>query len=215
MDREALVGWLSVIDQVSYYELLGVAPSSGQDQIRRAFHGFAATFHPDTHAVRPPDERAAVSRIFTRGTEAYRVLSDSAQRARYDELRAGPSRATRLSSAPQHGTGGGVRVTAKPPAPPPPPPRVQAPGSRNVAAASPSAAPKASSGAVGRLEDHVRHSRARPFAQQAETLAKKHEYGKAKLQLKLAMSMDPDNPALAAYLVELDARLAEAKKKPF
>jgi hypothetical protein len=57
--------------------------------------------------------------------------------------------------------------------------------------------------------------RARPFAQQAEALAKKHEYAKAKLQLKLALNMDPGNPALEAYLGELDLRIAEAKKKPF
>jgi curved DNA-binding protein CbpA len=203
MDREALVGWLSVIDKVSYYELLGVQPNSGVDQIRRAFHGFAATFHPDTHAVRPPDERAAISRIFTRGTEAYRVLSDTNLRSRYDEQRSGPSQATRLSSVPQRGG-----LTAKPPPPPAPPP-----SSRGAAEASASA-PKPGK-AVGKLEDHVKNSRARPFAQQAEMLAKKLEYGKAKLQLKLAMNMDPDNPALIGYLGELDARIAEAKKKPY
>jgi curved DNA-binding protein CbpA len=209
MDREALVGWLAVIDKVSYYELLGVRPDAGQDQIRRAFHGFAATFHPDTHAVRPPDERAAISRIFTRGTEAYRVLSDTTLKSRYDEQRSGPSQATRLSNVPTSPGGRGPGASAKPPAPPPPPP-----SSRSVAGASVAAtAPRA--GTVGKLEDHVRNMRARPFAQQAEMLAKKLEYGKAKLQLKLAMNMDPDNPALQAYLTELDARLAEAKKKPY
>jgi curved DNA-binding protein CbpA len=198
MDIEAIRGWLAVIDEVSYYELLGVDPAAGQDQIRRAFHGFAATFHPDSHGVRPPDERAAINRIFTRGTEAYRVLTDSALRSRYDEQRAGRSSNARLAS------GGSLRpsITAKPAAPPPPPP----------SAGSVSTAPKA--GAVGRLEDHVKNSRARPFAQQAEALAKKHEYGKAKLQLKLAMSMDPGNSALESYLGDLDLRIAEAKKKP-
>ena len=97
MDIEAIRGWLAVIDEVSYYELLGVDPAAGQDQIRRAFHGFAATFHPDSHGVRPADERAAINRIFTRGTEAYRVLTDSALRSRYDEQRAGPSNKARLA----------------------------------------------------------------------------------------------------------------------
>jgi hypothetical protein len=68
---------------------------------------------------------------------------------------------------------------------------------------------------VGRLEDHVRSVRARPFAQEAETLAKKREFGKAKLQLQLAMNMDPDNPVLEAYLAEVQARITEAKRKPF
>jgi hypothetical protein len=66
---------------------------------------------------------------------------------------------------------------------------------------------------AGRLEDHVRSARARPFAREAESLAKKREYGKAKLQLKLALSMDPANPALESYLHDLDARIAELKHK--
>jgi curved DNA-binding protein CbpA len=200
MDRDAIVGWLSVIDKVSYYELLGVGPGAGLDQIRRAFHGFAVTFHPDTHVVRPPDERAAISRIFTRGTEAYRVLSDSFLRSRYDEQRAGSGQATRLTGPPQRGS------WIPKPAPPLPPP----PLSRSTVPAAP-----VDPGSVGRLEDHVRTVRARPFAQEAETLAKKREYGKAKLQLQLAMNMDPDNPVLEAYLAELQARITEAKRKPF
>jgi curved DNA-binding protein CbpA len=199
MDIEAIRGWLAVIDQVSYYELLGVDPAAGQDEIRRAFHGFATAFHPDGHGVRPADERAAINRIFTRGTEAYRVLSDSALRSRYDEQRAGPTSRARLSAGPSPGPA----RTARPPAPPPPPP----------SSAGVSVAPKAA-GPVGRLEDHVKNSRARPFAQQAEALAKKLEYGKAKLQLKLAMNMDPNNPALETYLGELDQRIAEAKRRP-
>ena len=205
MDRDAIVGWLAVLDKVSYYELLGVPPDAGQDQIRRAFHGFAATFHPDTHAVRPPDERAAVNRIFTRGAEAYRVLSDSTLKSRYDEQRRGSAGEARLSSAPQRAS---AKPAAPPPRPPPPPP-----SARDVAQGS-AAPPRTTSAPAGRLEDHARNTRARPFAQQAEALAKKHEYAKAKLQLKLALSMDPGNPALEAYLGELDLRIAEAKKKP-
>jgi len=202
MDVEAIRGWLAVIDQVSYYELLGVGPTAGQDEIRRAFHGFAAAFHPDSHGVRPASERAAINRIFTRGTEAYRVLSDSALRFRYDEQRAGPSNQTRLV-----GGSNFAPSMSRPPAAAPPPP----PSSRSVSGPPQPAGSKAP---VGRLEDHVRNSRARPFAQQAEALAKKLEFGKAKLQLKLAMNMDPNNPALESYLGELDQRIVEAKRKP-
>ena len=201
MDIEAIRGWLAVIDQVSYYELLGVDPAAGQDDIRRAYYGFAAAFHPDSHGVRPQNERKAINRIFTRGTEAYRVLSDSALRSRYDEQRAGPKSQARLAG----GSNPAPSMSARPPAAPPPPP-----SSRAVSGA-PQAAPTKG---AGRLEDHVRNSRARPFAQQAEALAKKLEYGKAKLQLKLAMNMDPNNPALETYLGELDQRIAEAKRRP-
>lgn len=183
--------------------------------IRRAYHGFAAVFHPDAHGVRSADERAAISRIFTRGTEAYRVLSESGLRSRYDEQRAGPSSQARLGG----GANFGAATTARPPAPRPPPPPPPPPSNRSApgAPAPPNAAPaNAAPGRaapVGRLEDHVRNGRARPFAQQAEALAKKLEYGKAKLQLKLAMNMDPNNPALESYLADLDQRIAEAKRR--
>ncbi len=199
MDSDAIMGWLAVIDRVSYYELLGVQPLAGQDEIRRAFHGFAATFHPDTHAVRPAAERDAIRKIFARGTEAYRVLSDAALRSRYDEQRAGPASTPRLTGA--SSLGGSMPTRA--PAPPPRPPGSVAPAS----------APGKSVAPVGRLEDHVKNSRARPFAQQAEALAKKQDYSKAKLQLRLAMNMDPNNPALEAYLKELETLIASAKKK--
>jgi curved DNA-binding protein CbpA len=198
MDADAIHGWLAVIDSVTYYELLGVSPGAGQDEIRRAFHGFASTFHPDGHGVRPSKELAAIHRIFARGTEAYRVLSDSTLRVRYDELRARTGGAARLPL----GTSPPARPTAAPPAPPP---------SVAPAAGGPTRPPGS---AVGRLEDHVKNARARPFAQQAEALAKKLEFSKAKLQLKLAMNIDPDNAALEAYLRGLEDRIAEAKRKP-
>jgi DnaJ-class molecular chaperone len=200
MDRERIEGWLAVMDQVSYYELLGIAPDAGRDDIRRAFHGFAVTFHPDTHGTRSHEERTDIGRIFTRGTEAYRVLSDTQLRARYDEQRTRPGQAVRLSVAPQHGA-----VTAKPPAPPPPLPPVDGHPQSSI--------PDLDGDIAGRLEEHVKNVRARPFAQEAEALAKRREYVKARLQLQLAMNMDPDNPVLASYLSELQARIAETKSK--
>src|SRR5580698_1758221 len=177
MDIERIFAWLDVIDKVSYYELLGVGLDAGQDQIRRAFHGFAVTFHPDTHVTRTAEERTAIGRIFTRGTEAYRVLSDAQLRSLYDEQRAGPGPTTRLAAAPQHGS-----ITLRPSAPRPPPPLLG--GAPRGADGDP---PMADADLAGRLEDHVKNGRARPFAQEAELLAKRHEYGKAKLQLQLAM----------------------------
>lgn len=204
MDSDRIEGWLAVIDEVSYYELLGVAEAAGQDQIRRAFHGFAVTFHPDTHVTRTAEERTAIGRIFTRGTEAYRVLSDALLRSRYDEQRAGPGPAKRLTVSPQHGG-----KTVRPPAPlPPPPPFGDLSLDSNLEPGP------ADTDVVGRLEDHVKNGRARPFAHEAEVLARRREYGKAKLQLQLAMSMDPDNPVLASYLGDLQARIDETKRKP-
>jgi curved DNA-binding protein CbpA len=200
MDREAIRSWLTVIDKLSYYELLGVEPQAGADQIRRAFYGFAATFHPDGHLLRPADEREAIGTIFKRGTEAYRVLSDGALRMRYDDARTGDNAPTRMTSTAERAGGSqGLRSGVPPPSLTRPP---------AAAGSTPAVVIQ------GRLEDFVRQSRARPFAQQAEALAKKKEFGKAKLQLKLAMSMDPSNPALESYMKDLDQKIAEGKLRP-
>jgi curved DNA-binding protein CbpA len=203
-----IASWMAVLDKVSHYELLGVRPDEGGDALRKAFQGFAATFHPDLHRNRGADEQAAVSAIFKRGTEAHRVLSDPALRARYDEQRTGkpaqrglaskapplPSRSSTMPASvaaiPTPGIAFSVRKSELP----------SAAAARNI---------------TGRLEDFVRQPRARPFAQQAEALSKKGEHAKAKLQLKLAMNMDQGNEALEAYLKELDVLIDEGKKKPF
>jgi curved DNA-binding protein CbpA len=100
--EEYVFAWLRVLDELTYYELFGVAYSASPDDLRAAFHVFCDTFHPDRHVARPGDEREAISTIFKRGTEAYVVLSDGALRAHYDaQLATSPSqRPIRLSLSP-------------------------------------------------------------------------------------------------------------------
>jgi DnaJ-class molecular chaperone len=170
MDRQAINDWLGVLDDITYYVLLGVYATASPDDLKIAFHSFADTFHPDNHAGRRPDEREAIGRIFKRGTEAYRVLSDPALRAGYDaSLAEGapPSVASRRSSLP--------------------PAKERAPG------------PK-------RLEDTLRSPNARPFARRAEELAKNGDFKQAKIQLTMARHYEPNNPALEAFLEELEAK---------
>jgi curved DNA-binding protein CbpA len=82
---ETVFEWLHVLDALTYYELFEVQEGATPDEVRRAFHAFCDSFHPDRHVGRSDDERAAVAAIFKRGTEAYLVLTDDALRARYDE----------------------------------------------------------------------------------------------------------------------------------
>jgi curved DNA-binding protein CbpA len=86
MDAQVLGDWLNVLDDLTYYAILGVGTDASYDTLKQAFHSFAETFHPDAHAARPAREREAVALIFKRANEAYRVLSDPALRARYDQL---------------------------------------------------------------------------------------------------------------------------------
>jgi curved DNA-binding protein CbpA len=89
---EPFGAWLAVLDDLTYYELFGLDPRAGADDVRTAFHVFCDTFHPDLHFGRPDPEREAVSTIFKRGTEAYLVLGDVGLRGHYD---------AELSSRPQ------------------------------------------------------------------------------------------------------------------
>jgi curved DNA-binding protein CbpA len=86
MDAEAIAAWVRVVDDLTYYALLGVPHDVTPDALKRAFHAFAEQFHPDAHVGRPDDERSAIAIVFKRANEAYRVLDDPALRERYDRL---------------------------------------------------------------------------------------------------------------------------------
>jgi len=64
---------------------------------------------------------------------------------------------------------------------------------------------------AGRLLDKVRTPGARPFVIRAEELRKKGDPKQAKIQLVMAMHMDPKNPAIEAFARELDDEI-KAKK---
>lgn len=87
------------LDELDYYDVLGVPKEATPDAIRAAFHRFATRYHPDRQ-VGSFEERALASLVFRRGTEAYRVLMSGEQRARYDQaLARGVLRLTGLSGA--------------------------------------------------------------------------------------------------------------------
>ncbi len=81
---ETIFAWVRVLDELTYYELFGIEPDASDDEVRTAFHAFCDTFHPDRHFSRSAEERAALARIFKRGTEAHLVLTDFGLRSRYD-----------------------------------------------------------------------------------------------------------------------------------
>jgi DnaJ-class molecular chaperone len=84
LDLEHLRAWAEVLDESTYYEILGVLHIADAGAIRGAFHEFALAFHPDAQLTLAPEERRLVQHIFQRGVEAYRVLVADEQRAAYD-----------------------------------------------------------------------------------------------------------------------------------
>ena len=80
-----------VLDQLDYYRLLGVEPSTGASQVKKSFYAIAARFHPDRNRDAPEQVRDAIYDIYKRINEAYQVLSDPERRKLYDQQLAGGS----------------------------------------------------------------------------------------------------------------------------
>jgi curved DNA-binding protein CbpA len=74
----------AVLERLDYYRLLGVDPGARVPEIKRAFFGIAARFHPDRNRDAEPAVAAAIYEIFKRLNEAYRVLCDHEKRKAYE-----------------------------------------------------------------------------------------------------------------------------------
>ncbi|PUZ27408.1 molecular chaperone DnaJ [Chitinophaga costaii] len=64
-----------------YYEILGVAKSASQDELKKAYRKVAMQYHPD----RNPDNKEAEEK-FKEAAEAFEVLSNPDKRAQYDRF---------------------------------------------------------------------------------------------------------------------------------
>jgi len=69
------------MDYKDYYKTLGVAKSSSQDEIKKAFRKLAIKYHPDKN---PGDKKSEEK--FKEINEANEVLSDPEKRKKYDDL---------------------------------------------------------------------------------------------------------------------------------
>ena len=63
-----------------YYDVLGVAKTADEAEIKRAYRKLAKKYHPDVSKEANADEK------FKEVQEAYDVLGDSSKRARYDQF---------------------------------------------------------------------------------------------------------------------------------
>lgn len=68
-------------DKRDYYEVLGVEKSASSDELKRAYRKVAKKYHPDINK----DDKEAENK-FKEANEAYAVLSNEEQRARYDQF---------------------------------------------------------------------------------------------------------------------------------
>lgn len=64
-----------------YYEILGIPQTATDEDIRQAYRSLARRAHPDV------SEDAVDGEVFQDAQEAYEILSDPAQRQKYDQWR--------------------------------------------------------------------------------------------------------------------------------
>jgi len=67
---------------VSYYELLGIHPKAGLEEIRQAYRNKLKEWHPDKNPDRI-EEAEEVTKILN---QAYHILSDPGRRKHYDRM---------------------------------------------------------------------------------------------------------------------------------
>lgn len=67
-------------DEFDYYEVLGVAKTASEKDIKKAYRKLAIKYHPDKN----PHDKAAATVKFQQIGEAYAILSDKSKRREYD-----------------------------------------------------------------------------------------------------------------------------------
>ena len=73
------------LSQMNYYQILDVAKTAGEDEIKKAYFHLARRFHPDRFdRSLPANYRVQIEDVFDRITKAYRTLTNQEGRRDYD-----------------------------------------------------------------------------------------------------------------------------------
>jgi hypothetical protein len=96
-ERVELERRFAVLEQLDYFEVMGLEPTASPADIKRAFHHQSRTYHPDRFFQSTDSElRERVHAVYKRVTEAYFVLRDDARRKQYLSDISGPERLAKL-----------------------------------------------------------------------------------------------------------------------
>ena len=98
-DEEDLKGFLARIDNAAdHYGVLAVTSTASIDDIKRAYYSLARRYHPDRFHL-DATVHSRIESAFARITQAYEVLTDTAQRPNYDAKLAAQDRARHFADA--------------------------------------------------------------------------------------------------------------------
>jgi curved DNA-binding protein CbpA len=82
-----------------YYNILGIDRDATQAAIKKAYYKNAKEFHPDKHInITSESMKEKVSLIFSRNTNAYKILSDPREKEKYDKSLKLPKPETKKSN---------------------------------------------------------------------------------------------------------------------
>src|SRR3954463_15935494 len=84
-----------------YYEILGIARTAKEEEIKKSYRKLARKYHPDLN----PNNKQSEEK-FKQIQEAYEVLSDADKRKRYDQLGANWKNGAEFTPPPNWGGGG-------------------------------------------------------------------------------------------------------------
>ncbi len=71
---------------MTHYEVLGVAPTASEAELRRAYLALVRVHHPDRHANATPAQREAAEHRMRDVNRAWHELGDPERRRRYDQV---------------------------------------------------------------------------------------------------------------------------------
>lgn len=70
----------------NYYDILGVAKTASEDELKKAYRTLSKKYHPDLQQGKTDAEKKEAEDKFKDINEAYSVLSDSQKRQKYDKF---------------------------------------------------------------------------------------------------------------------------------
>lgn len=195
-DRKAeILALEGLIDTASHYDILGVNPTAGPDEIRRAYYEASRRFHPDRYFQKDLGSfRARIERLYRRVNEANQVLSEPERRAAYD--RDNPELFEHFRATP-------LPVSMTPATPSQPMPAVSLP-------------PERAAERRARLARHpyfARGQKLRDLAVEAKEATAKGDLARAVTLMSQAVQLEPANEALRNELAELRRRQSASRVK--